>query len=226
VCLQAPWRCGYWPYSHRHCKPTVDHEGLFSFTLWTKSNSCQVAFHQLEFPVVSISKWSLMSYNSFFMWNQISVCFIFTWPEKLYPLLSAIYLILVSYLMEPTGTGHTCPVDSTLSWSAEFKHRTGAQKYIGKYCTCLRRSAYQRQLRKGGRAVMTATAVWVNRHTLTVPSLCSCPSMYIICHGRLDCVSAHPDSKTLFRGSMVKVKSRHILVAELVNYHRIKTNLT
>jgi hypothetical protein len=56
--------------------------------------------------------------GSFFMWNQISACFIFTSPEKLYPFLSAIYLDLVSYLMEPTGTGQvnaTCPVGSTLS---------------------------------------------------------------------------------------------------------------
>jgi hypothetical protein len=43
--------------------------------------------------------------GAFFMWNQISACFIFTWSEKLYPFLSAIYLDLVSYLMEPTGTG-------------------------------------------------------------------------------------------------------------------------
>jgi hypothetical protein len=37
-----------------------------------------------------------------------------------------VYLDLVSCLMEPTGTGQvnvTCPVGSTLSWSAEFKHR-------------------------------------------------------------------------------------------------------
>jgi hypothetical protein len=42
------------------------------------------------------------------------------------PFLSAIYLDLVSYLMEPTDTGQvnvTCPVSSTSSWSAEFKHR-------------------------------------------------------------------------------------------------------
>jgi hypothetical protein len=52
------------------------------------------------------------------MWNQISACFIFTLPEKLYRFLSAIYLDLVSYLMEPAGTGQvnaTCPVGSTLS---------------------------------------------------------------------------------------------------------------
>jgi hypothetical protein len=39
--------------------------------------------------------------GNFFMWNQILARFIFTWPEKLYPFLSAIYLVLVSYLMEP-----------------------------------------------------------------------------------------------------------------------------
>jgi hypothetical protein len=64
--------------------------------------------------------------GTFFMWNQISACFIFIWPEKLYSFLSAIYLCLVSYLIEPTGTGQvnvTCPVGSTLSWSAEFKHK-------------------------------------------------------------------------------------------------------
>jgi hypothetical protein len=94
-------------------------------------------FSQLEFPVVSgqhtISKYrSLVHMSSyscpFFMWNQISACFIFTWPEQLYPFLSAIYLVFVSYLMEPTCTGQvnvtvTCPVGSALSWSAEFKHR-------------------------------------------------------------------------------------------------------
>jgi hypothetical protein len=90
---------------------------------------------QLEFPVVSgqhtISKYRslvhMSSYiDTFFMWNQISACFIFTSPKKLYPFLSAIYLDLVSYMMEPTGTGQVnviCPVGSTLSWSAEFKHR-------------------------------------------------------------------------------------------------------
>jgi hypothetical protein len=72
-------------------------------------------FLQMEFPVVSghqtISKYrSLVHMSSyigtFFMWNQISACnFIFTWPEKLYPFLSAIYLDLVSYMMEPTSTG-------------------------------------------------------------------------------------------------------------------------
>jgi hypothetical protein len=49
-------------------------------------------FSQLEFPVVSgqhtISKYRnlvhMSSYiGTFFMWNQISACFIFTWPEKL-----------------------------------------------------------------------------------------------------------------------------------------------
>jgi hypothetical protein len=57
--------------------------------------------------------------GTFFMWNQISACFIFTWPEELYPFLCAIYLDLVSCLMEPTCTGQvnaTCPVGSTLSW--------------------------------------------------------------------------------------------------------------
>jgi hypothetical protein len=64
--------------------------------------------------------------GTFLMWNQFSACFSFTWPEKLHPFLCAIYLDLVSYLMEHTGTGQvnvTCPVGSTLSWSAEFKHR-------------------------------------------------------------------------------------------------------
>jgi hypothetical protein len=92
-------------------------------------------FSQLELPVVSgqhtLSKYKSLVHMSsyigtFFMWNQISACFMFTWPEQLYSFLSAIYLDLVSYLMGPTGTGQvnvTCPVGSTLSWSAEFKHR-------------------------------------------------------------------------------------------------------
>jgi hypothetical protein len=92
-------------------------------------------YSQLEFPVVpgkhTISKYrSLVHMSSyigtFFMWNQISACFIFTWPENLHPFLCAIYLDLVPCLMEPTCTGQvnaTCPVGSTLSWSAELKHR-------------------------------------------------------------------------------------------------------
>jgi hypothetical protein len=92
-------------------------------------------YSQLEFAVVSgrhtISKHRSLAHmtsyiGTFFMWNQISACFIFTSPEKLYPFLCAMYLDLVSCLMEPTGTGQvnvTCPVGSTLSLSAEFKHR-------------------------------------------------------------------------------------------------------
>jgi hypothetical protein len=69
-------------------------------------------YSQLELPVVSgqhtISKYrSLVHMSSyigtFFMWKQISACFIFTWPEKLYPFLCAIFLYLLSCLMEPTG---------------------------------------------------------------------------------------------------------------------------
>jgi hypothetical protein len=99
-------------------------------------------FSQLEFPVVSGQHYIKISlvhmsscFNTFFIWNQTSAfylvhvepnlwaCLIFTWPEKLYPFLSEIYLVLVSYLIEPTGTyvNVTCPVSSTLSWSAEFK---------------------------------------------------------------------------------------------------------
>jgi hypothetical protein len=55
----------------------------------------------------------VLIYCTFF---HVSACFIFTWPENLYPFLNAIYLDLVSYLMEPTGTGQvhvTCPVGST-----------------------------------------------------------------------------------------------------------------
>jgi hypothetical protein len=62
--------------------------------------------------------------GTFFMWNQISACFNFTWPEKLYPFLSAIYL-------EPTVLDMqidvTCPVGSTLSWSAEYKQEISLQ---------------------------------------------------------------------------------------------------
>jgi hypothetical protein len=112
------------------------HEGLFSFTLWTKSNSwesCQVAFHNWnsQWSPVSIlldqniNMYIMSSYiGTVFMWNQISACFIFTLPEKLYPFLSALNLDLD--LMEPTGTGQenvTCPLGSTVSWSAEFKQR-------------------------------------------------------------------------------------------------------
>jgi hypothetical protein len=46
-----------------------------------------------------------ISSGSFFMWNQISACFNFTGPEKMHPFLSAIYLDIESYPMEPTGTG-------------------------------------------------------------------------------------------------------------------------
>jgi hypothetical protein len=65
-------------------------EGIVAFTLWTNSiswESCQVYYSQLEFPVVSgqhtISKYRslvhMSSYiDTFFMWNQISACFIFT----------------------------------------------------------------------------------------------------------------------------------------------------
>jgi hypothetical protein len=35
----------------------------------------------------------------------------------------------VSYLMEPTGQV-TCPVGSTSSWSAEFKHRNISAKAV------------------------------------------------------------------------------------------------
>jgi hypothetical protein len=111
-------------------------EGLFAFTLWTKSNSwesCQVAFHnwnsqwsQVSVLYQNIKALYMSSIGTFFMWNQISARFIFTWPENMYyPFLSALYLDLMSYLMESTGTGQvnaTCPVGSTLGWSAEFKH--------------------------------------------------------------------------------------------------------
>jgi hypothetical protein len=69
-------------------------------------------YSQLEFPVGSGQQnieslyICLHIFGTFFMWNQISACFIFTSPEKLYPFLCAIYLDIVSYLMEPTGTGH------------------------------------------------------------------------------------------------------------------------
>jgi hypothetical protein len=87
------------------------HEGLFSCTLWTKSSSwesCQVTFHnwnsqwsQVSIPYQNIEALYIMSsyIGTFFLWNQISACFIFTWPEKLYP------------------------ICSPLSWLAEFKHR-------------------------------------------------------------------------------------------------------
>jgi hypothetical protein len=110
---------------------------------------------QLEFPVVSgrhaISKYMSL-FGTFFMWNQISACFIFTWPEQLYPFLSAIYLDLVSYPVEPSigQVNVTCPVGSTLSWSAEFKYWN-----ISANVVCLRRLATsQRQLSRGGKAVM------------------------------------------------------------------------
>jgi hypothetical protein len=93
-------------------------------------------YSQLEFPVVSgqhtISKYrSLVNMSSyigtFFMWNQISACIIFTWPEKLHSISQCnLPGSCVLSVMEPTGTGQvnaTCPVGSTLSWSAEIKHR-------------------------------------------------------------------------------------------------------
>jgi hypothetical protein len=91
------------------------------------------------------------------MWNQISACFIFTWPDKMYPLLSAIYLDLVSYLMEPTGTGQvnvTCPVSSTLSYrnispNAVLVHVWGDWQHL------------KRSLSKGGKTVMKLQLSWI-----------------------------------------------------------------
>jgi hypothetical protein len=95
------------------------HEGIFAFTLWTNPiswESCQVAIHNWNFQWSQVSILyqnieALYIYviGTFFMWNQISACFIFTWTEKLYPFLCAIYLYLVSCLMEPTGTGQSVP---------------------------------------------------------------------------------------------------------------------
>jgi hypothetical protein len=126
-------------------------------------------FSQLEFPVVSgqhtISKYKSLVHMSsyigtFFMYGTKSqpACFIFTWPEKLCPFLSAIYQDLVSYLMEPTGTGQvnvTCPVGSTLSWSAEFKHRNiSAISATAVHIYLRRLAASQRPLSKGGKTLM------------------------------------------------------------------------
>jgi hypothetical protein len=113
-----------------------EHEGIFAFTPWTNSiswESCQVAIHNRN------SQWSQVSilYQNI---EALNIC-----PHILVPFscgtksqfvsfsldrktvsICAIYLDLVSCQMEPTGTGQenvTCPVGSTLSWSAEFKHR-------------------------------------------------------------------------------------------------------
>jgi hypothetical protein len=90
-------------------------------------------FSQLEFPVVSgqhtISKYkSLIHMSSYIYWCLFHVepnlglfHFHLTWKT-----VSISQCNIVSYLMESTGTGQvnvTCPVSSTLSWSAEFKHR-------------------------------------------------------------------------------------------------------
>jgi hypothetical protein len=63
--------------------------------------------------------------GTFFMWNQISLFhFHLTWKTVSISLCNLPGSCV--YLMEPAGTGQvnvTCPVSSTLSWSAEFKHR-------------------------------------------------------------------------------------------------------
>jgi hypothetical protein len=88
-------------------------------------NKIRLLFSRPQRPL-----WWLMMMSSyigtFFMWNQISACFIFTWPEILYsPFLSAIYLDLVSdgtyrYWTCTEQVNVTCRLGSTLSWSAEF----------------------------------------------------------------------------------------------------------
>jgi hypothetical protein len=84
---------------------------LYSLPNSISWESCQFAIHNWnsQWSQVSILYQSLVHMSSyigtFFMRNQISACFIFTWPEKLYPFLCAIYLDLVSCLMEPTCTG-------------------------------------------------------------------------------------------------------------------------
>jgi hypothetical protein len=137
------------------------HEGIFPFTLRTNSiswESCQVAIHNWK------SQWSQVRIlyqniealytcpriGTFFMWNLISAGFIFTWPEQLYSFLCAIYLDLVSCLMEPT---YKCYLSSRF----HLKLISGikAHKYIRKCCTWLRRlAASQRPLSKGGKTVM------------------------------------------------------------------------
>jgi hypothetical protein len=63
------------------------------------------------------------------MWNQISACsFSLGLKNCIHIHFSVQFTVLdlVSYLMGPTGTGQvnvTRPVGSTLSSSAEFKHR-------------------------------------------------------------------------------------------------------
>jgi hypothetical protein len=157
------WICRWeWVVRWERAEPNM--RAFFPLLLspWTKSNSwesCWVTFHNWNSNGLRSAYYikilepcnvhmSFYIYWTFYMWNQISACFIFTWPEKLYPFLSAIYLDLVSYLMEPTGTGQvnvTCPVGSTLSWSAEFKHRNISARRL---------AASQRPLSKGGKTVM------------------------------------------------------------------------
>jgi hypothetical protein len=63
------------------------------------------------------------------------------------------YLDLVSYLMEPTGTGQvnvTCPVGSTLADQQNLSTEISPQ-----FCTCLMRLATsQKPLTKEGKTVM------------------------------------------------------------------------
>jgi hypothetical protein len=120
-------------------------------------------FSQLEFPVVSgphtISKYKSLVHMSsyigtFFMWNKILACFIFTWPEK--PqcnLPGSCVLVSDGTYRYWTGKNVTCPVRSTLSWSAEFKHRNISANAVH---VCLRRlAASQRPLSKArGKTVM------------------------------------------------------------------------
>jgi hypothetical protein len=106
----------------------------------TKRASCSRFIHEGLFPLLlgenPTPKICPHIYiGTFFMWKHISARFIFTWSEKLYPFLSAIYLDLVSYLMEPTGTGQVCyPVHcQSVPPSAEFKHRNISANAVHMY---------------------------------------------------------------------------------------------
>jgi hypothetical protein len=113
------------------------HEGIVASTLWTNSISLlRIMPSLLEFPVVSgqhtISKYrSLVHMSSyigtFFMWNQISSWFHFhlTWKTVSISLcnLPGSFVLSDGTYRYWTGKYVTCPVGSTLSWSAEFKYR-------------------------------------------------------------------------------------------------------
>jgi hypothetical protein len=107
----------------------------FAFTLWTK-RIMPSYFSQLEFPVVSgqhtVSKYrSLVHMFSYklapFSCRTKSQLVSFSLnPKNCIHFSVQFSWILCLYLVEPTDTGQvnvTCPVGSTLSWSAEFKHR-------------------------------------------------------------------------------------------------------